>query len=46
MTTAKHVPASCLWHAVAAGLKDAERALVAHADETPQGQLQYHALLE
>ena len=41
-----HTPASCLRHAVAAGLENAERALVTHAHETTQGQLQDHALLE
>ena len=44
--TRVHVPASRLRHAVAAGLENAERALVAHAHETTQGQLQNHALLE
>ena len=40
------VPAACLRDAVVSRLQDPERALVAHADETAEGQLENEALLE
>ena len=41
-----HLPAPSLWDAVAAGLQNAEGALVAHAHKTAKRQLEHHALLE